>query len=597
MHTFHIPVMGLGFTIDTPVKVAPFGISSVISIVDDILIEKMRKHYCNKLNIPYNAIPEKVKDKRAERITHYLNLVDEVIQKKISELKDSIAEKSIEIQKYFELLPDFSSLKQKYFELIENKKALQKDIHDWLRKNLNPGSIDVNIMTKLDTDSVFNNEKLPIEYNDAHAALRGFANSKLNSSVVLSAGMNTKLYSYMENFDDFFPDENNIMRKKITIKVSDFRSAIIQGKFMAKKGLWISEYRIESGLNCGGHAFATDGYLMGPILEEFKEKRDFLIESTFDIYREALKNKGRHFPEKPFSLRITAQGGVGTFEEHQFLMEHYNLDSVGWGTPFLLVPEVVNIDEQTLNLLCSAKEDDLYLSDISPLGVPFNSIKNNSQDLEKQVLIDKGRPGSSCPKKYLTFNTEYTSKSICTASRQYQFLKLKDIETKELGENELHKKIEDTVEKACLCVGLENSAVIANNLETKGKSNGVSVCPGPNMAYFNKVLSLKEMVDHIYGRKSIINEDERPHMFIKELKLYIDYLKKMISDCSIPLTEKQIIYFQSFKENLNNGIEYYGILFSNYKTRFAHMKENIQNELESLKIELDNIALPSFVLV
>jgi hypothetical protein len=43
VHTFHIPVMGLAFSIDTPVKVARFGISSVVSIVDDVLIEQMRK--------------------------------------------------------------------------------------------------------------------------------------------------------------------------------------------------------------------------------------------------------------------------------------------------------------------------------------------------------------------------------------------------------------------------------------------------------------------------------------------------------------------------------------------------------------------------
>ena len=34
-HTFHIPVMGTGFTIDTPLKVARYGVSSVIQIVDD----------------------------------------------------------------------------------------------------------------------------------------------------------------------------------------------------------------------------------------------------------------------------------------------------------------------------------------------------------------------------------------------------------------------------------------------------------------------------------------------------------------------------------------------------------------------------------
>ncbi len=43
VHTFHIPVLGLAFSIDTPVRVARFGITSVISIVDDMLIEHMRK--------------------------------------------------------------------------------------------------------------------------------------------------------------------------------------------------------------------------------------------------------------------------------------------------------------------------------------------------------------------------------------------------------------------------------------------------------------------------------------------------------------------------------------------------------------------------
>ncbi len=54
-HTFHIPVMGIGFTIDTPVKVAQYGISSVISLVDDLLMEKMREFHSLKLNIPFFA--------------------------------------------------------------------------------------------------------------------------------------------------------------------------------------------------------------------------------------------------------------------------------------------------------------------------------------------------------------------------------------------------------------------------------------------------------------------------------------------------------------------------------------------------------------
>jgi hypothetical protein len=47
-HTFHVPVMGVAFTIDSPIKLAPFGISSVISMVDDTLLEQMRAYYAKK---------------------------------------------------------------------------------------------------------------------------------------------------------------------------------------------------------------------------------------------------------------------------------------------------------------------------------------------------------------------------------------------------------------------------------------------------------------------------------------------------------------------------------------------------------------------
>ena len=165
--------------------------------------------------------------------------------------------------------------------------------------------------------------------------------------------------------------------------MSDYRSAIIQGKFLAKKGLWVSEYRIESGLNCGGHAFATDGLLMGPILSEFRENRNNLVDETFDILTDTLTKLNKKVPVQKLPIKITAQGGVGTSDEQDFLINHYNLDSVGWGTPFLLVPEVTTVDENTKSKLIKAKEDDLYLSKVSPLGVPFNNLRNNTKDIER----------------------------------------------------------------------------------------------------------------------------------------------------------------------------------------------------------------------
>ena len=65
-HTFHIPVMGTGHSVDTPIRVAPLGISSVISLVDDLLLEKIRKYYTSEFNLPYVKIPRDAEDGRAK---------------------------------------------------------------------------------------------------------------------------------------------------------------------------------------------------------------------------------------------------------------------------------------------------------------------------------------------------------------------------------------------------------------------------------------------------------------------------------------------------------------------------------------------------
>ena len=400
LHTFHIPVMGLAFTIDTPIRVAHYGISSVISIADDELIEKMRAFYSKKFGIPYQEISQKKQDHRAERIAAYLNLVNLIVKDKFEKFKIELAENKASLENYVAMLPNESGVKKGLELLMNDEITFKENIKSYLQENLTVGDIDVNIMTKVDKDNFIKEEQLPVEYNDAHAALRGFANSNLNSSVVLSAGMNPRLFAYFKNFPAFFPDLNDHLAKKIILKVSDFRSAMIQGNFLAKKGLWVSEYRIESGLNCGGHAFATDGYLLGPILEEFKQKKDELIQSSHDLMVKALVQSEMHTPQKPLDLKITVQGGVGTAEEHKFLLEEYQVDSVGWGSPFLLVPEATSVDAETRSLLMNAKEKDFYLSHISPLGIPFNTVRGTTNELIKQNRIDENKAGSSCPKSF-----------------------------------------------------------------------------------------------------------------------------------------------------------------------------------------------------
>ena len=583
-HSFHIPVMGIGYTIDSPIKVAQYGIDSVISLVDDILLEKLRKVYSEKFEIPYKEISSKIEDFRAKRITSYLNLINDIVEKKFDELKNSTLEKGSSLKAYFDMLPDTSTIKQEFNNFSDKVPSLQ-EIKNWLKENLSIGSIDVNIMTKVDKENYLKGEKLPLKFNDAHAAIRGFAESDLTSSVILSAGMSPRLYSYMDQFDDFFPDQTGRIKKKIVIKVSDYRSALIQGKFFAKKGLWVSEYRIESGLNCGGHAFATEGYLLGPILEEFKQNRENLIQEVSTILKSALERSGRKIPQSNLTLKITAQGGVGTGEEHQFLLDYYQIDSVGWGSPFLLVPEATTVDKTTFQQLADSREKDLYLSDISPLGVPFNSLKSNTKDLEKIAAIIEGMPGSPCPKEFLISNKEYTNRPLCTASRRYQRLKIKELKQQRLEADEYKSKYERIVDKACICVGLGTPALLVNDIETKIEGTGVSVCPGPNMAYFSKEMSLNEMIDHIYGKSSFIDEN-RPNMFVKELSIYIDYLKKIFDDSKNSMSLKQEKYLTNFVSNLKEGISYYQEMFSNLKNTFETTKSTILSELNFSKEKL-----------
>ena len=598
VHTFNIPVMGLAYTIDSPIRVAHLGISSVISIMDDELIEKMNAFYSRKFNWPYQGINSKTHDCRALRITSYLNLVDTIVKLKFDNFKKELSENKDSLLHFIAMLPNKSTFKEGLMRMVEGGITIRDGVRKYLEENFSAGDIDVNIMTKVDKDNYENNVQLPIEFNDAHAALRGFVNSNLSSSVVLSAGMNPRLYSYFEHFDDFFPNENGFLKRKIILKVSDFRSAMIQGNFLAKKGLWVSEYRIESGLNCGGHAFATDGLLMGPILEEFKEKKTQLIDSAHELMVKSLTFKGKPCPEMPLPLKITAQGGVGTAEEHSFLLEHYQLDAVGWGSPFLLVPEATAVDADTRELLKNAKEDDFYLSHISPLGIPFNTVKGTTNEFWKQKRINENKAGSSCPKGLLALNKDLDDRGICTASKKYQDVKLSELYPSQhlMGITEFEKLKTIITEKSCLCVGLVNAAYLENDIEIKGQEQGVVICPGPNLAYFNQEISLSDMVKHIYGNANVMTHVNRPHVFIKELQLYVAYLKNDISDVSMgTITSGQIKKWHTFRNNLFAGIQYYMNLFGN-STYFKTDTLKIKQQLDQYQSDLNEIKIPESVM-
>lgn len=593
LQNFYIPVMGLAYTIDSPIRVAHLGINSVISIIDDELMEKMNSFYSKKFYLTYNEITTKMHDYRAERTKSYLNLVAKIVQEKYQNFCIEIAENKQSLLNFLETLPQKSTIKKELAEIIAKNADSFETLKNYISKHLSPGAIDVNIMTKIDKTNYKKGEALPPIFNDAHAALRGFAESELSSSLILSAGMNPSLYNYISEFKDFFPDENGNLKKKIILKVSDFRSALIQGNYLAKKGIWVSEYRIESGLNCGGHAFATDGLLLGPIMEEFRLRKHELVTSSHQLMCAAFSQKGIPVPNQPLDLKITVQGGVGTAEEHHFLLQNYNVDAVGWGSPFLLVPEATSTDEATRKLLMNASEKDFYRSNISPLGVPFNAIKGTTNEFIRNQRIAKNKAGSSCPKKLLALNTDYAKEGICTASRKYQQLKLQELENQK-GSVSLAKWKEKEAEitvKSCLCVGLANAAYLENDIEVKGEKQGVVVCPGPNLAYFDKEVSLNEMIRHINGYESVLAYGYRPNMFIKELQLYVDYLKEEIEK-TIEVTKKNIKKWQTFKANLLEGIAYYISTFEQ-TTFFESDKSVLQDELCYYQQQIANIEIPS----
>ena len=223
--------------------------------------------------------------------------------------------------------------------------------------------------------------------------------------------------------------------------------------------------------------------------------------------------------------------------------------------------------------------------------MPFNNLKNNTKDKEKQRLIDKGRPGSSCPKKFVALNKDFKETGMCTASREFQYLKIKELDSLGLDSYEYQKQLNKITEKSCTCVGLGTSALLAYDLDTKTEGEGVSICPGPNMAYYSKTMSLANITDHIYGRDNMVSRKDRPNLFVKELGIYMDYLKTKIEDAKNSFDKKEQKYLTTFAKNLKQGIFYYKDLFDNLKNTFVDIKLSVLNELDRSEQDLEAILI------
>lgn len=538
--------MGTCFTADTPLRVSHLGIDSAISLVDDRLLERIGLLYAKKFELPYATRSSSESHARAFRIREYLNLVhflsNENFRRTLAAPFDGKSDKD----RYFQMLPTEDPLRKRYLQMLSQPKGPARESEESsLSRQMRPGRIDVNIMVKLDRPG----------FDDAKEALRGYAESDLskNTAVILSAGINQALFSEMEKFPCFYRNAEGSFDKRIVLKISDFRSAQIQGKFLSRKGLEVSEYRIESGLNCGGHLFPSDGELLPSILSEFCEKRETLRSGFRKAVEKYYADHGLETSRLiPFEAKFTVQGGIGNFGEAERMRKIYGMDGCGIGSPFLLVPEATLVDDATRKLLAKAGLDEILISRASPLGVPFSNLKTCGAEVERKENIRKNIPGAPCVKGFLQNNTEFSERAICTASREYQQKKLQQIESLPVSDAEKERLREPVLEKTCICHKLGNSALIALGLETS-ESAPPSICPGPNLAFFNRNFSLAEMVDLIYGRVASLSTEDRPHLFALEILLYAKWFRGEVlaANGNSEATER----LKKIARNLRSGME------------------------------------------
>jgi hypothetical protein len=321
-------------------------------------------------------------------------------------------------------------------------------------------------------------------------------------------------------------------------------------------------------------------------MEEFKQKKKPLAEELHEAYIKALNRRGHPTKPEPQALRITVQGGIGAAAEDEMLRGYYDADGTGWATPFLLVPEVTNVDDEHLQKLSAATNGDIYLSDSSPFGLPFWNLRSSASEEARRRRIAEDRPGSLCGKGFIMlFNKEFTPHPICTASRQYQELKLKHLPHEDLTDEQRAFVRESVLNKSCICNDLGGGAMLKNKIDRNATP---AICSGPGIVNFSKIATLEEMVGHIYGRVSLLTSSNRPHMFIRELDLYIDYFRDELKKYRLGLSGNTLNYFTEFKENLLAGVDYYR-LFADQLV--AREREGFLEELEKLQQAINDISL------
>ena len=103
-------------------------------------------------------------------------------------------------------------------------------------------------------------------------------------------------------------------------------------------------------------------------------------------------------------------------------------------------------------------------------------------------------------------------------------------------------------------------------------------------------MTLEEISHHIYGLKESEVREDRPHFFVKELELYMNYFKEKLDESATSFNKKQEKYFQKFLDNMNDGVNYYTNLFEDMKLNFFKKGDLILESIKKQKIHLEEIS-------